>query len=205
MNPDIVRARASFMTRASDMRDQLHFADPELKMKAIQLYVCDGYGSMIWDFTKECTEKYFRAWNIQARHVWNVHPQTHTNLVESFFCKDLVPLRSQIYGRYPKFITKLRNSPSKEIRFMINIVENDPKSVTCLNIRFLSDLAGEHCLSFAPWRWKQMLPKNEIPVNETWKTSWLECLLEIRKCKDYGRLNLTEDQFNSMLDSLCIS
>ena len=87
MNPDVVRARASFMTRASDLRDQLHFADPTQKMKAIQMYTCDGYGSMLWNFTEKCTEKYFRAWNIQSRLVWNVHPQTHTNLVEAFFCK----------------------------------------------------------------------------------------------------------------------
>ena len=50
-----------------------------------------------------------------------------------------------------------------------------------------------------------MLPKNELTVNELWKTSWLECLLETRKSKDYGKLNLTENQFNSMFDSLCIS
>ena len=88
---------------------------------------------------------------------------------------------------------------------MINLVEMDPKSVTCLNIDFLSDLVGEHCLSFAPWRWRQMLPMPEIYVNDLWKQSWLECLLEIRKSKEYEKLNLTEDQFKAMFDSLCIS
>ena len=88
---------------------------------------------------------------------------------------------------------------------MINIVEKDPKSVTCLNIDFLSDLAGDNCLSFAPWRWKQMLPKPEMDVNDIWKQSWLECLLVIRKSKAYEKLNLTEDQFNAMFESLCIS
>ena len=205
MSSDITRARASFMTRASDIREKLHFAHPNQKMKAIQLYTCDAYGSMIWNFTQECTEKYFRAWNIQARLAWNIHQQTHTNLVESFFCNDLVTLRNQVYGRYPKFVYKLQSSPSKEIRFMIHFVYKDPKSPTCSNIRFLSALTGENCLSFATWRWKQLLPRQEIPENDQFRVTWLQCLLEIRKTKDYNKLNLTEDQFNDMLISLCIS
>ena len=79
------------------------------------------------------------------------------------------------------------------------------KSVTCLNIDYLSDLAGVHCLSFAPWRWKQMLRKPEIYVNDLWKISWLECLLDVRTSKNYEKLNLSEDQFTAMFDSLCIS
>ena len=88
---------------------------------------------------------------------------------------------------------------------MINIVESDPKSITCLNIDFLSELVGENCLSFAQWKWKQLLPKSEIYVNDLWKQSWLECMLEIRKTKEYDKLNLNQEQFNAMFDSLCIS
>ena len=50
-----------------------------------------------------------------------------------------------------------------------------------------------------------MLPKPEMDVNDIWKQSWLECLLVIRKSKAYEKLNLTEDQFNAMFESLCIS
>lgn len=45
MNSDISRARASFMSRATDIREQLRFATPDQRMTAIQLYCCDAY---IW-------------------------------------------------------------------------------------------------------------------------------------------------------------
>ena len=41
MDADCSRARASFMRRASDIRDQLCFATPDQRMKAINLYCCD--------------------------------------------------------------------------------------------------------------------------------------------------------------------
>ena len=204
MDSDVTRARASFMTRASDLRDKLHFADPHQKMKAMQLYTCDAYGSMLWDFTDSCTGRYFRAWNIQSRHMWNIHPQTHCNLIENYFCKDFIPLRNQVYGRYPKFIWKLKSSPSKEVRFMINFVETDPRSKPCLNIRHLSDITNEDCLAMAPWRWKQLLPKLELD-SDSWRISWLDCLLDIRQSKSHQKLNITEDQFDQMFTSLCIS
>ena len=47
MEGDASKARGSFMSRASDMRDHLFFAHPEQRIQAIQLYCCDGYGSML--------------------------------------------------------------------------------------------------------------------------------------------------------------
>ena len=47
--------------------------------------------------------------------------------------------------------------------------------------------------------------KTKIDVNDLWKESWLECLLVIRKSKEFEKLNLTEEQFNAMFESLCIS
>ena len=87
---------------------------------------------------------------------------------------------------------------------MINLVETDPRSKMCWNISFLSDITNENCLALAPWRWKQLLPKLELSDSDSWRTPWLDCLLEIRLTKDYQKLNLTEDQFDQMLTSLCI-
>ena len=50
MIADGVRARRSFMSKACDIRDNLYFADPRQRVQAVQLYCCDGYGLMLWDF-----------------------------------------------------------------------------------------------------------------------------------------------------------
>ena len=64
MEADGTRARASFMCRASDLRENLYFAHPEQKMQAIQLYCSDAYGSMLWQLSSKYAESFFKAWNI---------------------------------------------------------------------------------------------------------------------------------------------
>ena len=106
------RATRSFMSRASDLRENLYFAHPSQKMLAINLYCCDGYGSMIWDLSSKATEQFFKSWNKQARLSWNVHRQTHTfSLIVS-------------YGLHTSFINLLvqknkniHANPMKSLRF----------------------------------------------------------------------------------------
>ena len=136
---------------------------------------------------------------------WNIHPQTHTNLVEDFFCEGFISLRNQVYGRFPNFLDMLRNSPSREVRFLFNIAKNDPKSRLHRNISFLDDRVGESPLQVSQFKWKQILPKQVVPEKESWRTSWITTLLEVRQNKDYSRLNTDEEQLESMLISLCIT
>ena len=72
MEADACRARASFLSRADDIRDNLFFADPIQIVQAIQLYCCDGYVTMLWNLRSEYSEKYFKAWNVQLRNSWLV-------------------------------------------------------------------------------------------------------------------------------------
>ena len=87
METDAHKTKASFMNKASDMRDNLYFACPEQRIQAIQLYCCDAYGSMLWQVNSKYAESFFKAWNVQARLVWNIPRETHTNLVENYFCE----------------------------------------------------------------------------------------------------------------------
>ena len=91
LEADACRARASFMARVDDLRDNLFFANPQQIVQGIQLYCCDGYGSMIWNLTSEYSEKFFRSWNIQVRNAWRV-----SNLVENYFAEGQPSLRTQI-------------------------------------------------------------------------------------------------------------
>ena len=49
-------------------------------------------------------------------------------------------MKNQVQARYQQFVRKLSESPSKEIRFMFNLIKNDMRSVTGRNIDYLSRL-----------------------------------------------------------------
>ena len=86
------------MDRASDMRDQLSFATPLQKMNSINLFCTDAYGSMLWDLQSDAADKFFTAWNIQARHAWKLHRETHTYLV-SYLGSDIINLKRSVFGK----------------------------------------------------------------------------------------------------------
>ena len=156
---------------------------------------------MLWDFRSDYAESYFKAWNIQVRLAWRVSPMTHTYLVEGNFSNGQLSLRNQIYLRYSKFVFKLNNSPSREIRFLSKVLLSDPRSTIRKNVWYLSNLVNEDITKISSWKMKQLLPKCEIPVNEMWRIGLLTTLLNSRNNAQY--LNLSNSQIHGMLESLC--
>ena len=98
-------------------------------------------------------------------------------------------------------------SPSKDIRFLSKILLNDPRSTICKNVWFLNDLTVVNIIETSKFQLKKLikLTINPIPANDLWRIRLLQVLLEARKVKNSENLNLTKDQLNAMIESLCIS
>ena len=119
--------------------------------------------------------------------------------------KFMASLRSQTYVKYTKFVQKLLQSPSKEIWFLSKILINDPRSTIGKNVLFLDNLTNVSIVVTSKYKVKQLIPINPIPANDQWRIRLLQVLLDARKEKNSAKLNLTKDQLNDMLQSLCIS
>ena len=202
MEADGSRARASFMSHANDIRDNLYFATPEQRVKAIQLYCCDGYGTMLWNFRSDYAESFFKAWNIQIRNSWKVSYMTHTYLVEDYFASGYLSLRNQIYSRYAKFVQKLSVSPSNEIRFLYKVLLSDPRSNIQKNVWFLNNLTSVDICKTSTYEVKQLLPVNITPVEDKWRLGLLTVFFNARKYKNYQLPNFNS-QLEMFIESLC--
>ena len=137
-------------------------------------------------------------WNSKLAH--GVSMETHTNVVEGFLCSDHSSLKNQLLSRYPKLVRKLLGSSSKEIRFLSKILWTDQRSNLCRNISYLSDLTKlENVIMVASSRVKQALR-----VKCTLEP-WRKALLQIRYDKSYSKFDMTKDQCDKFIDSLCTS
>ena len=73
--------------------------------------------------------------------------------------------------------------PSKEIRMLVKIIEDDPRSTTCNNIRYLRKLTNiDNAEKYSSWRIRKELPKMLVPESENWRLG-LHVFFFIRKCK----------------------
>ena len=137
MEKDCQRARAIFIRKSLEIREQFSFAKPENIMQAVQIFCMYAYGSKLWDLSSQVAEQYFKSWNTCVK-LAHGHPRnTFTYLVEGFLSGSQVSLRNQALSRYPGFYRGLLNSPSKEVKMLARMVSRDPRSTTCRNLKYL--------------------------------------------------------------------
>ena len=83
-------------------------------------------------------------------------------------------------SRYPKFVKKLFDSPSKEIRFLGRILLSDRRSQLNRNVYHLSSVTNVNILEYPIYKYKQLLPRKSVPVSDQWRLCLLSTLLNAR-------------------------
>jgi hypothetical protein len=202
MDKDCNRARASFIDISVDFRQQFSFASPDPTLQMVQVLCSDGYGSMLWNLQSDSAESYFKSWNTCVKLVHGVPRSTFTYLVEGFLAKDHTSLRNQILSRYPGFYRKLQMSPSKEVRMLVKMVEADPRSTTCQNLRYLRKVTNlDNAEQYSSWRIREELPQKTVPDAEKWRLGLLTKLMAVKQ-NQYMEVQDSK-RITAMVESLC--
>ena len=180
MDKDCQRARSKFIMRSTEVRESLVFSHPFVTLKAIQSLCMDAYGAMIWDLGSSSAEQFFKSWNTCVKMVYNVPRNTFTYLVEGFLAAYYVSLRNQVFARYGGFYRRLATSPSREVRGLVMIVRNDPRSDKGRNLRLLRLKTGmDYPEEFASFKIKGCLKALQVPKVEEWRIGLLVTLFEM--------------------------
>ena len=171
-------------------------------MNMVQILCTDAYGSMLWDLQSNPAEQYFKCWNTCVKLVHDVPRSTYTYLVEGYLAREQTSLRTQVLSRYPGFYRKLLSIPSKEVRMLVKMVSQDPRSTTCKNLKYLSLKTGlDQPHSYGSWKVREALPVQRVPMNEMWRLGLLAKLMEMRRTK-YMEVKDSQ-RITAMIDSLC--
>ena len=98
---------------------------------------------------------------------------------------------------------QVKNSSSKEVSFLANIVSRDAQSVTSRNINLEKNACG-----FSPWdysstRVKSALENIPVPENNSWRLPLSTKLLEMRRLEE--KLMNKTHRLTEMINSLCDS
>ena len=134
---------------------------------------------------------------------FDIPRETHCYFIHDYFCKDLNSFKSSILGRYPKFLDKLETSPGIEIRLMYKFVISDPGSTICRNREYLNQITNSNILKNDFWKTKILLPKLIIPESDAWRIGFLATLLTSIFERNPHKMNLSVEQLDQMLHSLC--
>ena len=205
MDTDVRGKRAAFVTRSTEIRETFGFASPLEVLKAVKVYTCDFYGSMLWDLGGDQVKQLLNCWSTCVKIAWNVPRATHTYFVDHLLACDLSSARVDIMDRYLKFCRGLLKSPTREVLVMANISARDVRSTVGKNLHFISVESGKDPWNTSPGELKSVLTsqKTEVPLQDKWRLEYLARLLGERGHLYYECKNTR--MHSNLIDSLCIN
>ena len=208
MDMDTKVKTAAFITRSLEIREQFSFAHPMEVLRAVKLYCCDHYGSMLWDLQGDLATKYYNSWKTCVKLAWGVSRATHSYFLD-YLSGGLVSVKRDILARYAGFYRSLLSSPCREVNILARMVAKDVRTVTARNLRLLeTESCGQSWIAPAV-RIHEGLASREpvVPARDSWRIPYLGKLLEERDGLVYEGEDQSEEveELQELIDSLCSS
>ena len=161
---------------------------------------------MLWNLGGEKANQVYSAWDTTVKLTWSCPRWTRTFLLQQVLSCGMTSARTDILGRYVKFLMGLRSSLCQEVRVLFNIVARDLLSTTAKNIKFIQENSGLDPWAVALGRLRQALVTHQlvdIPHQEAWKVDYLSSLLrQLQEAKNLGqkdRLTYIQDLVDSLV------
>ena len=206
MEMDVREKTAGFITRSLLVREQFSFAHPMEVLRAVRVYCCDHYGSMLWDMQGDSAKKYFNSWKTCIKLAWGVPRATHSYFLD-YLSGGLVTVRRDILTRYVNFYRSLLSSPCREVNILSRVVAKDIRSTTARNLQLLEIETAGLTWAAPPNKVREALAIREpvVPEVDAWRIKYLGSLLEQRDRLVYQGEEESEDvgRIQELINSLC--
>ena len=199
---DIVTKRAKFITKCIELDQEFHFASARTKLKVNFIYNSHFTGSPLWDLYGKAAISLGSSYNRTVKNIFSLPLETHRNLIEPItqIRHIAIILKTRLFG----FINQVKKSPKLVPRLLLNIVENDVRSITGSNLRKMLLETSKLCVSDLQKR--DILNIEYFPIRDEdkWKINIINELLEVKD----GLLSIKgaqTDEIDDIISYLCIS
>ena len=203
LDSDSQNKKRKFISKFHALRQEFGFLKSESLFNLIQIYATSFYGSNLWLFTSEGTEKIFTSWNTMIRTVWNLPNTTHCYFVEHI--SNAKHIKAVFYQRYLTFIQTLCKSEKKCLAALANLSCKDNGSLTKQNLNLISEDTGcENILDANPRFIASQTVYAEVPEEEKWRIAILKELLLVRdEDLEIGDDLLSSEELNDLINMIC--
>ena len=203
MDSDTNNKRRKFISKFHALKQEFGFLSPDILFNLINIYATSFYGSNLWLFSSESSERIFTSWNTMIRINWNLPNTTHRYFIEEI--SNSKHIKVTFYERYLGFINSIRKSSKKCLSSLANIMCGDNGSLTRQNLNIISEDSGyENVLGANPRYISSLIKYAEVPEEEKWRINFLQELLLIRDNKLQIDQNLLlKEEIEDIINFLC--
>ena len=202
MKRDVAIKRGKFIGKINSLLQELHFVEPEVFVRLMNIYCSSFYGSNLWDLFSNDVDRLYKSWNVTIRNVFKIPFNTHRYLIETI-SGSLHP-KTMLTSRFVKFSESLTTSSKAEIRYLANVTKNDNRTLIGKTLARIARDVNIPKDNLTKDIVKTKLVYFPVPDLEKWRCEFIMDLLKIRR-GSYNLANFTDDENTRMINFLCTS
>ena len=145
MKHDIAVKRGKFIGKLNSLLQEFHFAEPEVFMKLLNFYCSTFYGSNLWNLYSAEVDKIFKSWNVTVRNVSNLPFTTHRYVIEPK--SSCMHPKVMLASCYITFIDSLRSSHKLNVKFLVDLVKDDNRTLTGKTLSMKTNLVRSNLVA----------------------------------------------------------
>ena len=132
MERDCISKKRSFIGRYHSLCQLLKQKHPSVYMKLIGIYLCDFYGSNLWDLFGDAVDNLYIAWNQMIRFVFGLPCNSHRYLIAPI--SDTSHLKTKLTDRFIKFHEMVKCNDKPIVQNLFKFQAKDVRSVFGKNV-----------------------------------------------------------------------
>ena len=202
MKKDVALKRGKFIGKVNSILQELHFADPTILVKLLQVYCTSFYGSCLWDLYSAEIDRLYRSWNVSVRNIFQVPYNTHRYLVQPL--TDSSHPKTMLSSRFAKFMQSLVCSTKSSISYLARLVRYDNRTLAGRTVSRLCRECKVDRGSLTVSTINKAVRYFSVPEGELWRIDIMKELLNVKRgCLIIGDFDYLE--IEQMINFLCVS
>ena len=199
MRTDCLQKRGKFIGKIHSLLQEFHYADPSVLLRILNTHVTSFYGSNLWDLYSKEVIKIFSSWNITVRNIFKLPRTTHRYFIEAVSGSSHT--KTMMCTRFVKFVETMKTCPKLSVRYLINLVCDDRRTLVGRTLDRISDECKcdrELLTSVTTKHMRYFVP----PPEEEWRIPLVLELLDARG----GRADIPgidTKEINDMIHEVC--
>ena len=170
-------------------------------MKLVNIYTTSFYGSSLYRLYSSQCDRLYAAYNICVRNTFSVPRRTHRYLIETI--SQCIHPKVMICTRFVKFVKALNMSSKSGICFLINLVQNDNRTVCGKNLSEIATECNVEKVSLTSHEVKQNMKYSKIPESEKWRENMLSEMMLYRNT-DFVKIdNFLKHEIDEIISMVC--
>ena len=179
---------------------EFSFTHSQTKAFINRVFNSHFYGSVLWNLCERESKMLYNTWSVSVRKMFRVDLKTHRHLIEPI--SRMQHIKSALRQRFIGFMKKLASSRKSVLRHAFQVFSKDCRTTTGSNVRNILLERGAHLLEQLSMNEIRKIKFQPIPVDEKWRISLIQDLLDIRDGLD-DDIGWTKNDIDETLEYLC--